>query len=319
MVVWKSTLLKVAALITAAAVGTGAGFLVADPAISISDVSRAWIDDPLDGEVVAPGPVAVIAHAYHLDGVAEMTLLVDGEVVATTIPQNAGETLTFVEWSWVPGGVGVYVLEVVGLSSAGEQGLRGRAVVEVIEDLLPPDPGVPDEVETTTTTVADSTTTSVATTSSTTTTTPGVSTTTTAGAASTTTSTTTPATTTTTAPTTTTTPPPPCDPPPPILLSPANGSSFVGPNPAISLDWTGWRGTQPSCVPSGFYVEVAYDSGFLQPAGAAHLPGSVTAWSTSPSIWSCNLTHHWRVWSKRSDGTLAASSAIWTIDVVCVS
>jgi hypothetical protein len=72
-------------------------------------------------------------------------------------------------------------------------------------------------------------------------------------------------------------------------------------------------------VPSGFYVEVAYDSGFLQLAGTAHLPGSVTAWSPNPSIWSCNLTHHWRVWSKRSDGTLAASSATWTIDVVCVS
>ena len=244
------------AVVVAASVGVGVGFIWPTNAASspADGPARAWIDDPLDGAMVALGPVEVVAHAYDPARLAKVTLMVDGTVVVENPLDDTG-VLAYATWTWTPEAEGVYVLEAFGTGRNGTIGLAGRAVVTVGQRSL---------ATSTTTTVPDSTTTTLPE-STTTTILAGTTTTTVTVTTRPTPTTTPPSTTTPTSPPTTTPPttaptttvPGPCTPPPPILLSPTDGASFIGPDQLIALDWSAWRGPTPSCQPSGFYVELA--------------------------------------------------------------
>lgn len=309
-----SWILKGSAVVAAAAIGVGLGIWIPAPANSspADGPAQAWIDDPIDGSTVELGPMEVVAHAYDPSGLTGITLTVDGSVVADNPLDDAG-VLAYATWTWTPGSGGVYVLEAYGTGKTGGAGLVGRAVVTVgnARTAAPTTPTLPGS----TTTLAPTTT---ITPESTTTIPP----TTTGPTSPTTPPTTAPPTTAppTTAPTTTTpttTAPPPCTPPPPILLSPGDGATFIGPAPAITLDWTGWRGSPPECQASGYYAELAMSPG-ARPIASQHSGSEVTVWTPARTLWSCNADHYWRVYSKRSDGSLGAVSAVWHTRVNCI-
>jgi hypothetical protein len=306
MAIGRVMLTKGAAVVATALVAGGIAFALTGggTAGAGTPAAQAWIDDPIDGSVVPPGPVAIVAHAYDPGGTTELAVLIDGVLLQSTVPSGAGAVLVSAEWSWVPGGEGVYIIEVIGRGSGGEAGLPGRAVVEVRTVSAPSDPlpGVSTTTTSTTTTTAAPTTTTAP------------PTTTTAAP-----TTTTAAPTTTTAAPTTTTAAPPCTPPAPLILVPADNSTFFGPYPAITFDWVGWILNIPSCPPSGYFAEVATDAGFSNIIANAHFPASTLEWSPPPTTWGCNDTYYWRVWSKRSNGTLGTVSVTFEFHVLCVT
>jgi hypothetical protein len=82
---------------------------------------RAWIDVPKDGaEVRVNTPVGVTAHVYAQDGVAEITLSVDGQLYVRTPPLQAGATYAVFTQEWLPAAPGEYVLQVRAYDTKGE-------------------------------------------------------------------------------------------------------------------------------------------------------------------------------------------------------
>jgi hypothetical protein len=290
----KALLAKGSTVLATALVAGGIAFLLTGDGAAVAGPApaQAWIDDPLDGATVPPGPVAVIAHAYHPEGITEMILLVDGVELQTTVPQGAGAVLVSTEWSWVPEGEGIHVIEVVGHDAGGGEGLPGRVVVEVRPPVAPPEPTTTSTTPTTTSTTTTTTTTSP----TTTTTSP----------------------TTTTAPATTTTTTPPCTPPSPILFNPPDGIAIPGPFPSITFEWATLL-FFTTCAPSGYLVEIATDEEFTNVVASEHFAASATEWTPATTLWGCNTDYYWRVWSKRSDGSLAGMSVIWNFFVLCVT
>jgi hypothetical protein len=246
----------------------GATWIATGPVVgALAPEARAWIDTPLDGAVLPVGlPVEIVAHATDKDGVALVTLRVDG--VEETTATGGGGSLVTVPITWKPPGKGTYELEVIGEDDQGGTGDVGAATV-TIGDVPAADGTGPSSTDSTTTTApagpGDTTTTSAtvvgggdpsSTTSTTdpgapttqpssTTTRPGASTTT---SRPTTTTTTTRPTTTTTAATTTTTTAPPCQAVPPSLASPSDGATL---RTSPTLSWV-YQG----CPIDGFRVEV---------------------------------------------------------------
>lgn len=289
-------LLKGAAILGTVLIAGGLAFaLTGDGATEAhAGPARAWVDDPLDGEVVPPGPVSVVAHAYDPGGVSEMVLVVDGIELEVVTPADAGAVLGSVTWSWVPDGEGIHVIEVVARDADGLAGIPGRAVIEVRRIVAAPDP---PPLPTTTTTLPATTTTTTSTTTTT---------------AAPTTTTTLPATTTTA---------PPCTPSSALLLSPADGQNFAGPTPEITFDWAYlFIFVQPTCPPSGYYVEVATTDEFTDDdiVVSSDFEASTTEWTPEPTTWSCDTTYHWRVWSKDAHGAHVAVSVVWEFVVFCV-
>jgi hypothetical protein len=308
--------IKIAALVATAVVAGVIAFAFTGAEAAAPSQPQAWIDDPLHGEVVAPGPVAIVAHAFDPAGVSEMVLYVDGQEEETTVPDESGEELVDVEWSWIPPSEDIFVLEVEGVGPDGQGGIRGRAVIEVRSPASPADPSGPTF---TTTTVPGSTTTTLGVS---TTTLEDTTTTTGSGAATTTTRPPSPTTTkpaaTTTSTTTTTTQPPPCTPPNPILKEPVDNAQVFGPGPQVTLEWSGWRGTPPACPASGYLIQIATSSTFGSVVASTEVGAGTTQWSPPASAWPCNVTRYWRVISLKSNGGNGGVSATWRINVVCI-
>ena len=288
---WNGLLGRILAILATVVVAGGITLaLTGDgPAASDPGAARAWVDDPLDGELVSPGQVLIVGHAYDPEGISEMRLEVDGMTIETTVVSAAGGVLASAQWTW-SAGEGIHIIKVIGRNASGGDGLPGRAVIEARRPAPTPEP-----TTTTTTTTVPPTTTSTT---------------------STTTTTTSP--TTTTVPSTTTTAAPPCTPPSPILFEPPDGSTRIGPSPSITFEWNVIL-FFPVCAPSGYYIEVALDEDFSSVVIDAHLDGTTTEWTPPAMTWGCNVTYHWRVWSKRSDGSLAAVSETRRFSVLCVT
>lgn len=309
----KTWLVKGAAVLATAAIGAGVGLVLPPPPANSAPAdgpAQAWIDYPIDGATKPLQPLTVTAHAYDPGRLASLTLWVDNELIETTPVEQV--VLAYTSWTWTPPADGIYVLEVRGTGIGGGQGVAGHATVIIGTGPARQQPTTTTIPGSTTTTLVGSTTPTTSS-SSTTSSPPPTTAPTTVPPTTAPPTTTTPTTTPTTAPTTT----PPCTPPPPVQLSPSDGAAFIGPAPAITLDWTGWRGTPPSCEPSGFYAELARSPG-ARPIASEHFGSEVTEWTPSRTLWSCNADHYWRVYSKRSDGSLGAVSAIWLIRVNCI-
>jgi hypothetical protein len=301
MVASKAMLVKAVAMAATTAVAGAAAFLATSWGAAAAPVARAWIDNPLDGAVVAAGPVPITAHAYDPGGVADLVFVVDGEDQQGVVPDNAGHTLVNVTISWAPAGEASYVLAIYGRDRGGQRGLPGRVVVQVgTAPTGGPDVSATPTAGPTATPGPDASTAPPLAQ-------PPSHSTTQAPSHSTTQSPQSPPppsqpTSTTPKPPASSPPPgPPCTPPAPVLLEPAEGEVFTSENYFVTtFTWSGWRGSPPECPPSGFRIEVFHGRTVI----ADDLAASTTTWQP-PQPLSCGLAYTWRVGSKRSDGSLA--------------
>src|SRR5512140_1322890 len=90
--------------------------------------AQTWIDAPVDGSSVPVGtPVAILAHAYAPEGVAEVLLSVNGAAYRRNPPVQPGGTFSEAKLEWFPQQEGDYVIQVTAFSSSG-QATSARAV-----------------------------------------------------------------------------------------------------------------------------------------------------------------------------------------------
>ena len=110
---------------------------------------RAWIDYPIEGEILAVGePVSVFSHGYARDGLAEALLTINGEAYRRDSYPSSGTDFDQLYQEWRPEAPGMYTLQVTvydvnGLASlpatvSVQVGETAVEVVEVIEELPPP-------------------------------------------------------------------------------------------------------------------------------------------------------------------------------------
>jgi hypothetical protein len=207
--------MKLAIPLAMATVGVGAGTiaLVSADDASPAAASQVWIDAPTGIVPFAPGEVVVTAHATASDAITGLTLLVDGEEVATDDTLERADRLVYAELAWeAPVGTHELVVEQVG-GTGDRSAVRTVVVTDGAAPAPTPDPTEPtDEDEPTTTTTTEPAATTTTAPGETTTTGPEETTTTLAppegeGTIPPTVPTTRPPTTTTTRPTTTTTRP----------------------------------------------------------------------------------------------------------------
>jgi hypothetical protein len=168
--------MKLAIPLAMATVGVGAG---AAALVSAEDArpparSQVWIDAPMGIVPFAPGEVVVTAHATASDAITGLTLLVDGEEVATDVTLERADRLVYAELDW-EATVGSHELVVEQVGGTGDRSAaRSVVVVEgaapaptpTTTTTTPPDETttttVPDEATTTSTTAPDETTTTLA-------------------------------------------------------------------------------------------------------------------------------------------------------------
>jgi len=94
---------------------------------------RAWIDVPRDGvEVSVNTPVTVTSHAYAREGVAVITLSVNGEPYRREPPSEPGASFTEITQQWLPGEPGEYILQVRAYDTEGEVSNPATVRVSVV-------------------------------------------------------------------------------------------------------------------------------------------------------------------------------------------
>ena len=269
--------------------------------------ARAWIDAPLHGSQLPVGTVELLVHATDELGVDLVELRVDGEPEAEVSP-DGDPVFVHLPLAWVPDGAGEFLLEVRARNPGGAWGASAWAFVTV---------GTPPDESASPSPTPDATESADATAEPTPGPTPGESTPRPSfGATPPPTPKPTPAP--TPAPTQPPTPvptPAPCTPPPPELLSPSNGFAIGDPafNPP-TLRW-GYRTGTGGCDPSGYRLQVARDAGFSNLVGAVDLGAGATSWTRVDAFDDCS-TYYWRVFPKRSNGSLAPPSATWSFEIV---
>lgn len=249
---------------------------------------QAWIDQPLNGSLLPLQPVVVTAHATDPDGVASVDLIVDGEAVGTVVvapPAN----ITVVDFTWIAGAPGRYQLTVRGQGVTGKGSVTSVLVsVEGADTAVPTASPSPDSQPTATPTTSPTAQPTVTTTAA-----PTASPTAQATASPT---------------------PAPCTPPAPDLHSPSDGFVFTIPDDVPpTLRW-GYR-PPPECAPSGFRVQIAADRQFNSIVASSNLPGTASEWTPPVDALANCATYSWRVTPRRSDGTLAAHSEVWSFSI----
>jgi hypothetical protein len=114
-----TTLGKAAAVIAAGVAAAAAAFVITDGVAAPVPGAKAWFDEPLDGAYYEHGPVRVVAHAAHPEGVVDVAVSANGEEV--TVVNAGGDRLVEVTFDWEPPGDGVFALHVVGRDNDGDQ------------------------------------------------------------------------------------------------------------------------------------------------------------------------------------------------------
>lgn len=238
-------------------------------AATTTNPARAWIDDPLDGALVVPGSLTVVAHATDPAGVTGIGLTVDDKpgtaspFDGTTTLATARLGLELVE--------GDHVLVVHGSGPGGTSAsnlvhLRVRTEPKAdASDTLPNTSEPGGSTSTTTSPLAGQTsTTSVPTSNSSTTT------------ATTSTTNTIPSTTSTTT----------CSTAKPTSLTPNGTTAYLI---SVQLSWQ----FPAACPHDQFIVQVSRDATFVRLDGQAIVPGSQFTWTATLS---CPTTAwYWRV------------------------
>lgn len=154
---------KFAIVAMVAAGAVGATWALTDPDRRNDDslARRAFIDAPLDGTRLAAGEIEVVVHATAPEGVAAMSLSVDG---ATAVERTTdGALLVRLRFPWTATD-GRHRLELIARTRTGTL-TPATAVTVDVGRLAGLDVTPPTEAATTTTSTATTTTTSTATTS----------------------------------------------------------------------------------------------------------------------------------------------------------
>lgn len=298
-----ATMVKVAAPVLVAGAVTGGVLVAVDnderaaPATRVRVIAEpaAWFDDPLDGSILAPGAVKIVAHAGDRGRIAALELRVNGEQVDERAPERLGpdgDTLAWATFSWTPTEPGRHRLSVRGKSRAGEYGKPGDIDVFVpevpggppLERAAPPAAAVSGGAGGVTllaVPLQQPPGTPVATPGSTS----SAGTTTTAPAGGSPAATTPPRQPTTTRrPATTSTTE--CRLSAPAPTKPADDGSVPGDR--VTFEWT-----YPSCDPDFFSVEVSRADSFERIEQAGDVDGSLRSWA-APNPLTC-ITYYWRV------------------------
>lgn len=130
---------------------------------STAGPSQVWIDGPEPGQVIAPGTIAVSAHATAEAGISALELLVDDDVVATDDDLEQTERLVFASFEWDATQSGEHELVVRQVGGTGDRSDPRFVVISDDER-----DATPTTSTTTTTEPGETTTTSSTTTTSTT-------------------------------------------------------------------------------------------------------------------------------------------------------
>lgn len=257
----------------------------------------AWVDDPLDGSVLASDvdEVIVVAHATDPEGIVAVVLSVDGDEIDTAT--TSGDALVLADdLRWSPRGPGTYELTVVGRDPSGAATPPGTATVQVGSDAEQPtttttSPVAGDSTSSTESGLDAPTSTDPTSTASTSvsqrsrpepTTTPSA------------TSTTPPIATTTTQPITTTT----CVPGRPTNTSPPDGAVVATKTPTLQWTYSG-------CPPELFQIEISRDASFLRVEPSGRVAGAERQWTPPPLA--CDISFWFRVRAE-----LGASAGAWS-------
>jgi hypothetical protein len=306
-------------------------------AAGVQPPTMAWLDAPLPGSILPAGPVSIVAHAAHPSGIVRVELLADGIVVDTLESGNTMSTFLVAPFDWSPPAPGPYTLAVRALSAAAGWSDAAGAGITIDGELVrptdrptataspdgsagpSPSPGrsaVPSPTASGRTTPSPSTAPGATPSAGPTPTAgPGVTPTPGAGPTPTPTPGAGPTPTPTPVPTRSPTPAPtPCTPIAPELLSPGDGVQISDPieNPPTFL----WEYLEiPSCQPSSFRVQVSTSRDFSTLLYDAIVPSTSWEW-TPPDVLPDCQTYAWRVIPRRSDGTNAPPSVVWTFNVL---
>lgn len=92
---------------------------------------RAWIDNPLDEDTLALGPLVVQSHASSEGGTTSAALLVNGAQMRVDNSANSSDPLTSFTQAWTPTAPGDYTLEVIATDSQGNTGRSNRVLVHI--------------------------------------------------------------------------------------------------------------------------------------------------------------------------------------------
>ena len=102
-----------------------------------------WIDAPLDGTTVPIAPLVVRSHAASEGGTAQAALLVDGaQVRVDQAVDGAGKLIEFAQ-AWTPPGPGQYLLQVISIDHAGNEGRSNTVRVIVAGEVAAPPTDTP--------------------------------------------------------------------------------------------------------------------------------------------------------------------------------
>lgn len=100
--------------------------------------TTAWLDAPLDGDVLPLAPYKLVWHASDDAGISESELSINNSVVQIfPSPEGAGKLVTF-EYDWSPSQPGEYVLTVRGKNTSGGWSEPSTAIVFVGEFTFTP-------------------------------------------------------------------------------------------------------------------------------------------------------------------------------------
>jgi hypothetical protein len=113
-----ATLGKVGAVLVTGVVAASAVIVVTDGSGAPAAGAHAWFDEPLDDAYFESGPVHVVAHAAHPEGVVDVVVTADGDEVA--VVDTGGDRLVDVELDWEPSTEGVFTLQIVGRDNDGD-------------------------------------------------------------------------------------------------------------------------------------------------------------------------------------------------------
>lgn len=98
---------------------------------------RAWIDQPLDGWVVPPGPVEIVSHYTDINGVAQVEISVDGAVLNTVPSPDTASSLVTIRHTWRALTPGTHIITVRGQGTNGAWGESASVTIRV-GDLMTP-------------------------------------------------------------------------------------------------------------------------------------------------------------------------------------
>jgi hypothetical protein len=130
--------LKLAIPLAMATVGVGAGAfaLASTEEAPRAAASQVWIDAPTGIVPFGPGEVVVTAHATASDAITGLTLVVDGEEVATDDALERADQLVYAELDW-EATVGTHELVVEQVGGTGD---RSAVRTVVVTEGAPPAP-----------------------------------------------------------------------------------------------------------------------------------------------------------------------------------